>query len=322
MAKKNIILIFILIISGLSVDIYLPTVFLSSGLQSYDIIEESEIWYFPEDLSPQVDLSIITDVGNIKIEYVEPSFSTYGKINVIFNIAGSDLAGKSYTDYFSLNYQTTNSRANFTLEVLSDDWFDTSLWSLRNISIIISLRSDVIFNINATLEYGDFDLVVPYGVSIGNIHIKISSGNILYNFNHCIIDGNITGITNKGDLNLQSYNVEYTQNHNWMLNSTDGDMTIAISQYKEMGANITGTAMIINSDLDLFYNDTSSDIGAIFYFPCVSQDPAIGGGGFAGASKGVGVIYTSLDFPTKNNYNLTFYLPDISQDHNLYIHSD
>ena len=165
-------------------------------------------------------------------------------------------------------------------------------------------------------------MVVPYGVSIGNVHINVSLGNILYNFNHCIIDGNITGITNKGDLNLQSYNVEYTQNHNWMFNSTDGEMTITISQYKEMGANITGTAWIINGMLDLFYNDTSSDIGAVFYFPCPSLDPGIGGDGFAGSSKGVGVLYTSLDFPTKNNYNLTFYLPDISQDHNLYIHSD
>jgi hypothetical protein len=61
--------------------------------------------------------------------------------------------------------------------------------------------------------------------------------------------------------------VEYTQNSNWMLNSTVGDMDVEINQSKEMGANITGTAMTTNGKLDLFYKDNTANIGGLFAFP-------------------------------------------------------
>lgn len=306
MVNKNIVLLFILIVSGLSLVIALPTVFLSFSLYSYGTIEESEILYFPEDLSPKVDLNIIADVGNIKIEYVEPSLNTYGKIDVNFNWRGSDLAGKSYTDYFSLNWQTTNSSANFTLELLSESWFDPSLWSMKNVSIVVSLRSDITFNIRTTIDNGDFEIVVPYAVSIGNLRTNLSKGDISYNFQYCKIEGNITGITNEGNLELKSYDVEYTQNSNWMLNNS-GDMEIKISQYKEMGANITGNAVITNGNFKLVYEDNMATIGAKFDFNYKSGEVPDQQPGFTVILLGsISISYESINFPAKNNYYLLF----------------
>ncbi|MFX1298949.1 MAG: hypothetical protein ACFFD2_29340 [Promethearchaeota archaeon] len=302
MANKNILLLFILFVSGLSLVIFIPPVFLSFSLYSYGTIEESVIWYFPEDLSPNVDLNIIADVGDIKIEYVEPSSDTYGKIDVNFKMCGVDLAGKSYTDYFSLEWETTNSSANLTLKLLSESWFDPSLWSMKNVSIVVSLRKDIIFDIITTINEGDFELLVPYGVSVGDIITNISVGNILYHFEYCIIGGNITGSTYKGDLELKSYDVEYTQNCNWTLDCKYGDMGIEIYQNKEMGANITGTAVITNGNVKLVYKDNTANIGAKFDFN-LSGTPE--------EQLGFTVIlwdsmfsYKSLDFPTKNIYRL------------------
>ena len=79
-----------------------------------------------------------------------------------------------------------------------------------------------------------------------------------------------------------------------------------------MGANITGNAMIIDGILDLFYKDSTANIGAIFFFPLLSGAPSYPQEGFNTIFQDEKTWFISSDFPTINNYNLSFYITNPS----------
>jgi hypothetical protein len=316
MVNKGVILFASIIMISFGLIIVFPISILTIHLTQagYDSIDKPLIYsYYSSNSSEIQALNLDIEVGDIEIKYIEPSVDYLVKVEVNIVMSGSNLAGKSYENFFDITPKLENidSTINFTLEITSDDWFDPSLWPNKNVSTVVYIRKDVVLDIFLLLDDGDFKITVPYGVSIGNLRSKLSKGNILYEFQYCIIEGNITGITYEGDLELKSYNVTYTQNSNWMLNCTGGYMGILISQYKEMGANITGTAIITNSELGLFYKDNTTNIGALFTFPLYSRDPpAYFLEGFKPIFQGVGLSYVSSDFPTINNYNLSINLTE------------
>ncbi|MFW9784576.1 MAG: hypothetical protein ACFFFB_20010, partial [Candidatus Heimdallarchaeota archaeon] len=73
---------------------------------------------------------------------------------------------------------------------------------------------------------------------------------------------------------------------------------------------ITGTAMIIDGMLQLFYKDNTANIGAFFFFPLLSGAPTLPQKGFNTIFQSAKTWFISFDFPTINNYNLTFYVTD------------
>ncbi|MEE9376439.1 MAG: hypothetical protein V3V33_00200 [Candidatus Lokiarchaeia archaeon] len=318
MANKSIIAITLIVIISFTFIITIPILTLSNGLSNYGTIDEFlTIEYAPDNSSPIEKLNLNVDVGDVEIKYIDPPVDYFVKINVNIEMVGSDLAGKSYTDYFYLDGQTTNSSANFTLELLSDSWFDPSLWVMKNVSIVVSLRSDIIFDIMATINEGDFEISVPWGVSIGNVHTNVSTGNIFYDFEYCTLEGNITGIANDGNIELMAYNPEYTRNIIWTYNSIAGDITIDINhsnQYKIMNANIT-VSLVGNEygDIILNYYDNTANIGAWITLNDTVQALKRFGSDWVGFEievlkdlEGIpfGYELTSTDFPAITNYNL------------------
>lgn len=309
MEKKKIIGITSIIIFGFSLIMTIPIAFLTIVFSPYGIIDESYSFiYQPSSPSSVEKLFITADVGNVEIRYIDPADDYYALIDVDFMMSGAKLAGKSYEDYFDIQCNKSSSPANFTIQIISDDWFNPSLWLTKDVNIVVKLRKDVIFDISATIKKGNLNITVPWGVSVNNIHANVIDGHTFYDFNQCVISGDISANITEGNFNLRSYNMEITQNCNWLLNCTGGSMNIEIYQYKEMGANITGTAMIMNGGLDLFYKDTTSDIGAYFFFPLPIVSLILPQEGFNLSFQGVKTWYISSDFPTKNNYNLSFYL--------------
>jgi hypothetical protein len=324
MSNKKLISITLMVIIGCSLIIIVPIQIISIRLSSYDTINKSCTFiYQPSSPSSIENLYLNVDEGNVEIRYIDPSVDYYALIEVDIELIGKNLAGKSYEDYLNISWYNSSSLANFRMEIISDDWFNPSLWLIKDVSIIVTLRKDIVFDIITNLIKGNYKITVPWPVSIGNLLTNVSNGNILYDFELCSIQGNITGITNKGDLVLKSHNVEYNQNCNWLLTSTAGDMNIEIYQEEEMGANITGTAMIIDGILNLFYEDNSANIGANFFFPLLSGN--LGGilEGFYTIFESEKTWFISFDFPTINNYNLTLYITNPSNRcRNIELHSD
>ena len=314
MVNKNNIAAFVMVLLSFSMIFSIPIVFLSDRLSTYGIINESLLFeYVPDTPSSIEKLYLNVDVGNIEIRYIEPPVDYYAMIEVNIIMSGANSAGKSHKDYFNISWNKTHSPANFTLELISDDWFNQLLWSMQNVSIIVTLRKNIVFSIKATVREGDLEITVPWGVSINNLVFNITEGDILYDLDHCVIEGNITGIVNRGNINLNTINAQYTRNSIWTLITELGDIKIDIVQYKDLGANVTGKATIsTKGDLHFYYMDNKPSVGARFILRKVGMSPImdfIGGNtiGFGRSylPEGRGTVYTSKDFPATNCYVLS-----------------
>lgn len=304
MAIKSIIKFISMTIITFGFIIIAPITFMSIHFSSYNALNEALSYeYVPKTPSSIEKLYLNVDVGNIEIRYASILVDYYVKIDLNIEMGGANVQGKLYSDYFITYFQNTSSSVDFTFEILPNLNRNEVLSLIQNITLVVSLRPDIIIDIITVVNDGNFEIKVPFGVSIGNTITNVTKGDLFYNFDYCIIDGNISGITKEGNLDLKSNNVEYTQNSNWTLDSNNGDMNIEIYQYKETGANITGTAVIPNGNVKLVYEDIIVNVGAKFDFNYISGTP--------GQQTGFIVIlwdsmfsYESLDFPAKNNYSL------------------
>ena len=339
MAKKGIIGAIFLVIIGFTLIIGFPIPLLSIKLSTYKTINKSISYPYSDHIET---LNLNIDVGDIEVRYIPLTIDNVVVIDVNVVMSGSSLAERTYEDFIEISSVNTDSTLNFTLAIISDDWFDSLLWLEQDVSIVVNIRKDVVLDINTELETGNFEIFVPWGVSLGKLLTNISKGNVIcnfsyclikgnltarinqgdifYNLDHCTIGGNITGITNEGDLKFKSNNIEFTKNSNWTLKSNN--TYVEIYQSKEIGANITGTAIIYTGNVDLFYQDNTSNIGAMFHFPLSDWVIPLHQPGFEDEILYHGFLYKSYDFPAENNFIFTFYhLGGVALNHFIEIES-
>lgn len=263
--------------------------------------------YMPSSPSSVEKLSINADKANIDIRYVDPDMDYHGLIVVNLIMIGSNLDGKSYEDFFEFQWDISNSQANFTVKIISDEWYNPLLWIKKELNIVVYLRKDIVFDIFIEVNQGDVDLSVPYMVSVNNLEINAANGEILFDLNHCTLKGNISCYSNIGDLNFFMKNIQGSNNIIWNLTSEDGGLNIELYQDIEIGTNITGSIVI--EALNLIYVDKSSNIGAMFTFPSSEWNPQgkIVTGFNDPVFPGNGFYLGSSDFPARSNFNLHFY---------------
>jgi len=251
MANKNIIAIFVVILIGISLIISIPVLTLSSSLSNYGTIDELLTFEYAPDNSSLIEkLNLNVDVGNVEIKYVTTPVEYYVKIQVDIEIMGQLVAGRKYSDYFSVVWDITSPSPTFTMLFTSDTWFDPSLLLTQNVDIIITLNANILFDINITInEEGNVHLIVPYAVTTNNVDIYTNEGDILYDFQYCTLEGNITGIANEGNIELMAYAIT--------INNVDGNTNVGNIlydfQYCSLEGNMTGIAN--DGDIDLMaYN--------------------------------------------------------------------
>ena len=137
MVKKNIIVVIFLVILMISFIIIFPIHLISTELSSYDIIDECYSFiYNPSSPSSNNSLYINVDEGDIEIRYINPPVDYLVLIEVNIAMVGSKLGGKSYKDYLNVSWNNSSSPINFAMEIISNDWFDSSLWLIKDINII------------------------------------------------------------------------------------------------------------------------------------------------------------------------------------------
>ena len=319
MANKSIIAIFAVILVIISLIIAIPVLTLSSSFSNYGTIDELLIFeYAPDNSSPIEKLNLNVDMGNVEIKYVTTPVDYYVKVQVDIEMAGQSIAGKKYSDYFSVVWNNTSPSPTFTMLCKSDTCFDPSQWLKQDIDIIITLNAIILFDINITInEKGNVHHIVPYATTINNVDVNTNEGDIFYDFRYCTLEGNITGIANDGDIELMAYNPEYTRNTTWTYNSIAGDIRINIShinQYKIMNATITGSLVgNVFGDIVLTYYDNTANIGARVTLNDTVQALDTYGSDWVGFEIEVlkdledipfGYELTSTDFPAITNYNL------------------
>lgn len=310
--KKSIIIVFfvnlILIISFL-----VPIGVITVSLKDYAELEENLHFSFsPLNISMLKHLIIDSKLGNINIEYVYPQESHGIDIEINIDMAGEGLAKKTYSDIFNINFNYNQTAVNLNLDLQPNFDQYKILSQIRNLDITIKANTEAPIEIKTNLSVGDVNLYAPFGVKVHNIEVNVSKGNLSYEFFNCFIDGSINGVINMGNINLNAINIQYSQKAKINLSNSNGIVKVIVTQNRTMGANVTGIVSTQSGDIHVFYVDNSFDIGAKFFF----YNHTTGWGGIDNIWSGFndpvvsgdsGYVFTSFDFPTLNNYNLSFY---------------
>jgi hypothetical protein len=321
MANRSILSIVFLTILAFSILIAIPITVLFDNFLNYGKIKESLNFYYSPDVPSLTDeLNIITDIGNIEIIYATVPTEYPVSIEVKINVAGPNLADKSYLDYFDIVWNEDNTPALFNITIKSNKWLEASNWLSREIYIIITLRAEILFNVTATTNSGYIKVDVPFGVSIENLVTKTSSGNTTIDFNQCILEGNVTGTTNIGNITIKSYNVQYIRNSSWTINNERGNTLFDIVQYEEMGTNISVEGITNTGLINVTYKDYSSNVGTFvkLYNYTLIPPYSCTWEGFNYNTPLSGHEFISYDFPAINFYNITLYHIDGNYVWNLY----
>ncbi|MFX0046702.1 MAG: hypothetical protein ACFE8G_00905 [Candidatus Hermodarchaeota archaeon] len=316
MANKSILAIGLAIFCGFSTIISIPIILITIGFSPYIIVDHHDYREFVFNSSAVIDLNLNIDVGNVDIKYSYDPVDYHAKVNLNIEMIGQNIPSKTYTDYFNIEWDNTNTSFTFTMELLEESEFDEIMWEKKDIDVFITLNAGILFNINTSIiREGNVSLLVERWININIIDIYSKKGNILFDFEDCIIGGNIKGNADVGNINLHAINVQYAQNSVWNL-TANFDIDINIIQNTTLSANITGTVSTNQGVITLLYTDNNPNAGATFsFFLTEGQQPPFGTDiGFTETSEEVNNgwwvsrhIYNSLDFPAIGNYNLSFY---------------
>lgn len=270
MTKKVIAIIILTLVLSFSLIFTIPITLLSEEYSTYDKINEDISYYYTTSNSSVIEvLNLNVDRSDIEIKYIYPPNDFIIKIKVNFEISGANAQGKSYLDYFDIAWENSSSYLNFTMEYKSGIEPLEVLSLFKNISIIVILRADETIDLNIEMEDGNFQQIVPFMVPINSIKVNNTNGNTILNYTSCVISGTISSFTNRGEINLNAYNTQYTQNNFWSLNSISGEINFFITQlnsFEEMGANITGAITTNTGNILTVYRDWNPDIGAVFTY--------------------------------------------------------
>jgi len=318
MANKRMLVIILLIIFGFSILVSVPIIILSTGFSPYINVEgiPEPFEYFTSNTSGVHKLSLNLDVGDIEIQYTTTPVDFLAKIELHIEMVGQNLVGQSVNDYFIIEWDDSNTMPTFIMELEKDtDWFNTSKWIKQEVSILVTVNANILFNINSTTkEKGDFGIYIPGGTNVNNIVVNTKKGDIVYELIWCTLQGNITGLVDSGDITLRANNVKYTHNNMWDLTNNNGITTLDIIQSRAMGANLTGIGNINRGDVLVKYRDNSPNIGASFKFYNYSGGTWYREENYWKGFDGPiplgysGSMFTSYDFPSTYNYKLSFFL--------------
>jgi len=266
------------------------TVFFIIPYGTYGKYEESfDYNYTPPSPSALESIDINLDIGRTIIKYNQTPTPHVAKIDMDFSLEGPDVGDKTYTDYFKpISWVNDSAPITFTLEVKPDAWASPFAWFTfqQNITATITLRTDVVYAIDATTTTGSVELTVPSGIAIGDLDLQTTTGSIsmfgnganftkgvnvetttgsnILNFTNCIFGGNVVGDVTTGSIEFLTYNSMYSQNSQLSLSTTTGSVSIEIYQYSDLGADVTGQVTTSTGGIDVIYEDNQGSVGALF----------------------------------------------------------
>ena len=357
MKNYNIAIIVAAVLLGGTAIGFFTTGFATAGVVAYN----QNFSYEPISPDPIEDLTINTDVGSIFIQYNSSAMSHYADIDVNLKITGLFMAGKNYTYFYRPSSEWWDEATKtFTLEALTEAWFDPTHWfSSYNINITVTLRTDVVYDLYASSATGAIEMNIPQNVVLnrtilhsstgslymktsnnvtfngqvslksstgasriyasgtefkGGYHQESSTGAIILNFTNCIMGDDIKGIASTGSITFKSYNMEYTKNLNFNLESSTGSINVNIYHYTNMNANITSTIESSTGSVHIIYRDSIADIGVRF-----SSSSSTGSISYTSdpTMEELGYVYQSLNYGMalqKYTFTLTTSTGSISVD--------
>jgi len=211
---RNIAIIIILVTILIMVPV---TIFVIVPNATWGKYEESfDYYYMPASPSGLESMDFNLDIGGMIIKYNQTPTPYVAKIDVDFDFEGPYVADKTYTDYFKpISWVNTSTPITFTLESKPDAWIFPITWFAfhQNITVTITLRTDVIYEIDATTTTGGVEMTVPSGVTLGNLQLISTTGGVSLNTaKHSTFQGNLTTQTTTGGVSILANGANFTEN--------------------------------------------------------------------------------------------------------------
>lgn len=251
--------------------------FVVTGFATAGSIDVSfDFQYEPSSPDPIEDLSINADIGKIFVKYNTTTTPYFAEIDVDLKIAGLFMSGKTYLDFFNPSTEWwAESSGIFTLEVLPDVWFDPSYWfKSYEIIITVTLRTDVIYDIDATTATGAIEMVIPDEVILNDTSLTSSTGSVkLTTLGNNEFQGKVGLQTSTGSVDLFAKNTNFT--HGFEAITSTGSLLLNYTNCI-MGNDLTGVVstgkiifksynMYYSKDIDLKLETSTGNIDAEIY---------------------------------------------------------
>jgi hypothetical protein len=158
--------------------------FIITGFATSGSFRDSfNFYYEPSSPAPIEELLVNVDVGDVQIQYNSSDTPYYAKIEVSIAVSGLFMTETSYLDFFTPYtewWDNTSTPTSFDMNVLPETWFNPSHWfKSYNIDIIITLRTDVVYNIDAHTITGSLKMNVPEDVILNDTLLQVTTGGVL-----------------------------------------------------------------------------------------------------------------------------------------------
>jgi hypothetical protein len=170
------------------------------------------------------------------------------------------MQGKTYQNFFEPQSDWWNNvTATFNLLTLPDIWFDPSHWfKSYNITVLITLRTDVVYDITALASTGSIEMEVADEVILDGLSLTSSTGSIdLKTLGDNTFMGDVILDTSTGE--IKSYATKTNFSMGFQASTSTGSLILNYTSCI-MGDNLIGTVSTGNVNFKSYNMVYSKDI--------------------------------------------------------------
>ncbi len=230
-------------------------IFTTWGVINY----ENSYYYTPGVASSIEKVTINCDIGSVLIKYNNTPTDKVAQIDLDIKIEGILVKGSVFSDFFySPLWQNQSSpETTFTLDAKATTWFIFGLD--RQVKINLTLRTDIVYDINTYVSTGSVTMDVPNNAILNNTILDSSTGSILMRAsNNVTFNANTLLSTSTGSIALFANQVNFSKGLS-VFTST-GSLTLNFSKCL-IGDHLIGdvsTGSILFSSYNMKYSDVNN----------------------------------------------------------------
>ncbi|MFW9947196.1 MAG: hypothetical protein ACFFDX_10250 [Candidatus Odinarchaeota archaeon] len=157
--------------------------FVITGFATSGTIEESFTFHYQDVPSSMEDLTLDVGLGTLDIRYNTSNTPYLVKIDVDMKISGLFMANRDYAEFFGPStdwwQNTTFPPITFRLDPLPQTWFNPTFWfKSYDIDVYVTLRTDVVYKINADTGTGSISMTTSNNVILNDLSLSSGTGSI------------------------------------------------------------------------------------------------------------------------------------------------
>ncbi|NVM37828.1 MAG: hypothetical protein HWN81_19710 [Candidatus Lokiarchaeota archaeon] len=201
---------------------------------------------------------------------------------------------------------TLTSTGSINMDIPDNSVLNNTILSTSTGLISLNAAKNTTFlgNVEISTSTGSAALFAKQVNFTHSLRASTTTGSLSLNFSECFIGNNLVGTVSTGSISFNSYNMKYSDDYIWGLETSTGSIDVNIIQNTEIVSNITGAIQTSTGSIDVYYKDNSANVGAKFTGSTstgsIEYNP-IGVGGFVETGSSNSKTITSNDFNSATN---------------------